>query len=199
MSFQELIHIFNFPLQVHIHISYMGDWLSSFVNDKARTVSIRELLNAFRCDYFYDFYLPVFYCYLRKMLIYQVAKLVAVLIQMQNHEVFRRSVCHFSDVLVSRDFNNLAILDLLGLGLQLGQSVGIKLLSKFIIFVEIVFHFLELCLVFICNDVFNFSLFSMFFLHDLLLFVESSFLLKRKVIAVLNLNIEPFSSNFVSH
>jgi hypothetical protein len=91
----------------------VGHRLSPFVNYKARAVHVRELLNAFGCDNFYEFYLSVFNCNLRKMVIDEVAKLVTILIQMEYYEILRGSVCDFSYVLISRDLNDLAIFNFL--------------------------------------------------------------------------------------
>lgn len=172
---------------------------ASFVNDKARTVYVRELFNAFCCDYLDKFYLSVFYSDLRQIVINQVAKFVTVLIQVKHYKVFSWSVCDLSDVLISGDFDDLAVLDFLSLGLELGHSGGVELFCELIILIEIVFDLFELGLVFTGNEVLNFILFSMLLLHDGLLFVESGFLFKGDIISVFNLNVEPLSGNFVGH
>lgn len=78
----------------------------------------------------------------------QVAEFVAVLVQMEHHNVLWRGIGDFANVLVSGDFDDLAVLNFFGMGLELGHALGVKLFGKFVIFVKVVFHLFELSLVF---------------------------------------------------
>ena len=133
------------------------------------------------------------------MMIDQVAELIAVLIQMEDYDVLRWGIGDFSDVLISRYFKDLSVLDSFSLGFYFGHSVSVKLFGELIIFVKLVFHFLEFGLIFAENNVLYFVLLGMLLLHLFLLFVESGFFIESNVITVLDLDIEPLCGDFVGH
>ena len=169
------------------------------INDEAGTVLVWELIDAFGGDDLDKLDMSIFDGELRQMLIYQVAELVAVLVKMQQYKVLSWCVSNFSDILISGDFNNLSILDLLSLGLKLGDSVGIKLLGELIILIKLILHIFQLLFGLAIDDILDLVLFSMLLLHLFLLFVKGGLLLFGKVVAMLYLDVKPFCCYFVCH
>ena len=129
----------------------------------------------------------------------QVAEFVAVLVQMEHHNVLGRGICDFANVLVSGDFDDLAVLDFFGMGLELGHAQGVKLFGEFVIFVKVVFHLFELSLVFLSDEVLDFVRVCMLLLHDFLLLVKGGFLFEGNVITMFDLDVKPLGSDFVGH
>lgn len=69
MSFEEFIHILYFTFEVLVNIGDVGDRLSSFVDDEARTTWIREFIYAFIRNDFDELDLAVLMSYRGKVVI----------------------------------------------------------------------------------------------------------------------------------
>lgn len=143
--------------------------------------------------------MTVLHCYFRQMLIDQVTKLVTVLIQVQNNKVLGRRICHLSYILVPWYFIHLPIFNLLSLIFELSHSLGIELFSEVVLEVEIVLKFFEFLLVLLGEYVLEFVLLVVFLSHLCLFLKEGFLLLIGEEVAVFDLEVEPFCSDFVGH
>ncbi len=101
MPQKEMIHILYFSFQVSIHIGHIRHRLSSFVNDKARATSIRELIDTLVSNDLDELDMTVLDSDCRQVLVDEVTELVAVLIQVQNYKVLSRGLGHFTHILVT--------------------------------------------------------------------------------------------------
>lgn len=129
----------------------------------------------------------------------QVTELVTVLIQMQQNKVLSWRISNLSHILISRYFQHLPILNFFSLSFELSHSICVELFGEIILKIKIIFEFLKLLLVLLCEYIFEFVLLLVFLFHLLLFLVKSFFLLIWEIIAMLDLKIKPLCCNFVSH
>ena len=132
---KQIVNIVDISLHNFINISQMRHHLSALVNNETRTSLIRKVLYALRRHYLYKFDLPVLLSNPRKMHIDQIAKLIARLVQMQQHKRFRICLSYLPYVLIPRYLYHIAVFHLLCVLFQLVHSFCHVLLSKLIIFV----------------------------------------------------------------
>lgn len=177
MSFQEIVHILYFSFEVLVDICNVRHWLSSSVNDEAWTAWVGELVDTLVGNNFNEFHMTVLDSNGRQVLVDKVTELVAVLIQMENDKVLSWRIGNLPHVLIPGDLIHLPILDLLSLGLQLRHPAGIELFGEIILEIQIIFHFLKLLLIFLCEYIFEFVLLLMLLSHLWLLLVKGGLFL----------------------
>ena len=130
---QHKINILRIPLHNFVHIGQIRHRLAPLVNNKTRTPLIRKVLDTLRRHYLHKFDMPVLLSHLRQVHVDQPTELVAVLVEMQQHEIVGIGLGHLPDVLVPGDFYHLPVLHLFDLHLQLLHTLGHVLLRELIL------------------------------------------------------------------
>lgn len=133
MVHQEDINVFDFLLEDFIDVGHIWNWFCSFIDDEAWASFIREVFNAFGWDDFHKFHMRKSFGDIWQMEIDELTKLIAVLVQMQDNEIFRVDLSDFSDELCSWDFNNFTIFFLGCFNFDFFHSIGHILPGKLII------------------------------------------------------------------
>ena len=83
---QQSVDIVDIPLHNFVNTRQMRHHLPRLVYDETRTPRIREVLNTLRRHYLYKFHMPEFLSHPRQVQVDEVAKLIAVLVEVQNHK-----------------------------------------------------------------------------------------------------------------
>ena len=127
-----------------------------------------------------------------QVLVDQIAELVVVLVEVQDHKGVRVCLCDLANVLISRNLDHLAVLFFLGLELQLLHAARHVLPGELIIEVEVVLELVDLFDRHLIELVLKLALLLVLFQHDLLLFCEGGLLFVGQVVAMLDLQVKPF-------
>ncbi len=148
-----MIHILNFSFQVSIHIGYIRNRLSSLVNDKTRTSSIRELIDTFVSNNLDELDMTVLDSDWGQVLVDEITEFIAVLIQVQDNKVLSRCLSYFTNVLVTWNFVDLSVFYSISMWLEFSHSTGIKLFSEVVLKVEIIFQLFKPLLILTVQNV----------------------------------------------
>ena len=101
MRSQQEVNILDISFHDFVDICEMRYGFSGLVDDEARAPFVWEVFNAFRGHYFAEFDMSILFGHLGQVHVDQSAELVAVLVEMQDHEGFRVCFSHFSNVFIS--------------------------------------------------------------------------------------------------
>lgn len=141
----------------------------------------------------------LFYCNFLKLSVYQSAIFVAILIQVNDHEVIGISICNFSQILLTRYLHQLSILVFLCFFKQLILTLSHILSHELIIKIKVILHFLNLIHVLSFQSILKFTFFCNELLNFLMLFIESFFFFFGEIVSMFDLKVKPLSINSISH
>lgn len=141
----------------------------------------------------------LFCCNFLKLSVYQSAIFVAILIQVDDHEVIGISISNFSQILLTRYLHQLSILVFLCFFKQLVLTLRHVLSHELIIKIKVILHFLYLIHVFSFQSILKFAFLCNELLKFLLLLIESFLFFFGKIVSMFDLKIKPLSINSISH